>query len=312
MDFIFKLLLNKRSSQRIDYVRQNIEKFAKKNAIAITKTKSEKTPIRNGGFNLVKKQINDENKPLNSNTKVNSLVKNHQIAKNNLEQDKKEIKTNLISKINANKNVLANKNQLLTNDKQQQQQKTRLSNDKPQLQQQKSTSSSNDNKPLKVISVLNNDKQQQQSNQIKQSVFEKPTKTLVINLNEDLTKNRLVIEHELLKLKYLILKCETKLRKQNQSVIEIVKHIFNLIRLKQANCLQLEQELALKETLLFLLKLSEESLQLLKDIDLGRLEAYLNLVFNLINSALSSVKIIDLKNAKNINGKLDISLSIAS
>ena len=145
-----------------------------------------------------------------------------------------------------------------------------------------------------------NDKHQQV---VKQSVIDRPTKSLAVNLNEDLSKNRLAIENDLLKLEFLNLKCEAKLRKQNQAVIEIVRSVFKLIELKRENCLELEQQLAFKETLLFLLKLSEESTALLVGVDLKSLELYLDLVRNIIDGALSSVKVLDLEGGRSLNGE---------
>lgn len=147
-----------------------------------------------------------------------------------------------------------------------------------------------------------NDKQPHQQ-VAKQSVIDRPTKSQAVNLNEDLSKNRLAIENDFLKLKFLNLKCEAKLRKQHQTVIEIVRSVFDLIELKREHCLELKQQLTLKETLLFLLQLSEESAALLRGADLKRLELYLTLVSNIINGALSSVNVVDLEGARSINGE---------
>ena len=363
--------------------------------------KTDKTPTRA----FIGQQVNDENKPINSKTKsinskqinksnskyVNSAKHTNNQANGTRSPDRKQIKTNLVNKINNAKNPLASRNQLV-NDKQEiatdlisaerrlsnekstidrprLSNERRLSNEKltvtktapidrqlirPRLSNERRLSNekltvtktapidrqlirprlSNERRlsnekltvsktvPIDKQSCRTNDKQmrttdkvqlksticgsndklnQAPNHQYKQS--DRPTKLLAINLNEDQPKSRLTIENELLRLKYLNVKCESKLRRQQQTIGEIVKTVFHLIGTRQECCLQLKQQLVVKESLAFLAKLSEESVLLLRGVDVKKLEIYLALVSNIINSALSSVKVIDLKNGQNINGK---------
>ena len=286
--------------------------------------------------------MNDENRPLNSIGKSPSVKKHAttERTKTSPVLKRKQVKTNLVNKItksnvlttksqssNENKpRTVTNEQRRLSNDRKLQVEHRRLSSEKAMKVTDKQPIKSNDVEKGSAVCKLNeskskatsvstqltnrsdkpttdkpNDKPHQQV--AKPSVIDRPTKSQAVNLNEDLNKNRLAIENDLLKLKYLNLKCETKLRKQNQSVIEIVRSVFDLIELKREHCLKLEQQLTLKETLLFLLQLSEQSAELLKGADLQRLEHYLTLVSNIVSGALSSVKVVDLQGARSINGE---------
>lgn len=265
--------------------------------------------------------MNDENRPLNSNIKpLNSNTKTliRSTAKKlknspSLER-KQQIKTNLVEKIENFKNPLAIKSEqpLKTTERRLSSEKsTKIMNNKPirsRLSSERRLSSEKSTAIEKQIKK-NNDKQindrldQQLINQpIKQSVIDKPTKSSNINLNDDQHKNRLAVENELVKLKFFNSRIEIKLRKHNQTVVEIVKDIYNLIKSKRDHCLELKQQLVLKETLFFLLELIENNQMILKDADLNKLELYLTSVSNTLNSALSTFKINNLKNAGNING----------
>ena len=234
------------------------------------------------------KTINERRLSNEKSIKTNSINNKQQSNKNKtFEKPQQPIKSN------SSSNDKLTQSKLVSNstDKLVQSKSITNSTDKLSIQQQQPIQT-------KLTSVLN-DKQQQ----ITKLVNDKQPLKIV---GEDLTKNRLIIENELLKLKFLNVRCELKLRKQNQLVNELVKNMFNLINNKRDNCLELKKELSLKETLLFLIKLSNQSIELLKVVDLDKIEIYLNSISNIIKSSLSTCKCIGMKNAKNINGNIYI------